>query len=239
MVEKESRGDKNYRNMILVFIASILLFFIVMSIIASPESLLEPLKGHPWNKSNINIHIDIIGIPVEEVDVYTYNALLAFRWWESKEGMRRLGYQVNFTQVYNPKDTNINIKWTEKLFDKDEILGHTYINTTVDHGDPTCDAYYPPFTQCNITIKLGLSDNEMQNTIKHEIGHAFGIKHSFNLKDFIVFWFFSNNLNSPTDIMFDLTVVYAAVIVFFGIFCITFGLIYPRLNRNKRNQEKR
>ncbi|MBU4222226.1 MAG: matrixin family metalloprotease [Euryarchaeota archaeon] len=219
MAEKESRGDKNNKIIILVFIATIPLIFIMMSIIASPESLIEPLKGHPWNKSNLNIYIDIIGIPVEEVDVYTYNALLAFRGWESKEGMRRLGYQVNFTQVYNQKDANINIKWTEILYNDDNIQGHTYINTSPTailgfqlkkgvSGDQSCDAINPPFTLCNITIKLGLSNIEMQKVIRHEIGHAFGLEESFTGKDFIVYWSFSND----PDIMFIPALAYLPII---------------------------
>lgn len=249
MFEKELIKDNNYRIkiIILMLIISILITFIVMSIIASPKYLLNPLKERPWNESNLKIFIDTTGVPDNETQIYYYNALFAFRWWESNEGKERLGYQVNFMQVHNQEDANIIIKWTDKLYNNDEILGHTYINTSPsdilgfqltkgESGDQSCDANNPPFTLCKITIKLGLSDIEMQRVISHEIGHAFGLQHSFNTNDFIVFWLFSNYVNSPTDIMFDTTVVVSTIIfyliVVIVIFYIIFCLIYPRLNKN-------
>lgn len=63
-------------------------------------------------------------------------------------------------------------------------------------------------TRCNISIKRGIGDAEMQKVIKHEIGHAFILTHSFNETDFKVRTKFGiNYLNSPSDIMFDDSVV--------------------------------
>lgn len=213
--------------------------FAIMAIKVPSHAFME----QPWNKSNLKVYIDTTQVPADVKDIYTYNGLIAFRWWEH-EGKNRLGgYQVNFTEVNAPSDANIIINWTEKLYNKENILGHTYINTTNQLGDPTCDTYHPPFTRCNITIKLNLDDATMQRVIEHEIGHTFTFQHSFNARDYIVSWFGQNYLNSPSDIMFDGTLIdlttslYILLLIFLlGVEMILLGYFMIKIYNRKRKK---
>lgn len=172
----------------------------IMSEKYPPKAILE----QPWNQSNLTFFIDDSGVPIEDIQIYLCNSLISFKWWEG-EGSKRLGYQVNFNRVYNPNISNITINWKLNNYTTNEnVHGHTYINTTNHSGDRTCDTYNPPFTRCNISIKLGLDDAQMQKVIKHEIGHAFTLKHFFNSSDYNVrIGYGINYLTNPSDIMFD------------------------------------
>lgn len=191
-----------------IFIASL----IVAIVVSEPITLKKMSEKYPprvvlkqpWNQSNLTFHIDTSGVPTEDIQIYTIDALIGFKWWE-REGSKRLGYQVNFTRVDDPERSNISINWWLKNYSiKENVLGHIYINTTNHAGDLTCDTYNPPFTRCNISVKLRLDDAQMQKVIKHEIGHAFTLEHSFNSSDYNVrIEHGIDYLTNPSDIMFD------------------------------------
>lgn len=189
---------------IAIVLISLLLALILTSELSSHVWPKSAVLEHPWNQSNLAFYIDNGSVSPNEIPVYTHNARIGFRWWE-REGEQYLGYGVNFSEVIDPLNANIIINWRIENYTPDkDTLGHTFINTTNQRGDLTCDTYNPPFIQCNISIKQGLDDSKMQEVIKHEIGHTFSLKHSYNTNDFLVrILFDSNYLNTPMDIMID------------------------------------
>jgi len=178
---------------------------------------------HPWNQNNLKVYINDTNLPEKGRQSYIYDAKLALKWWESG-GNQRLSYGVNFTVVNSSSEANITINWAEKIYEG-EREGTTDINNSGNRGSHTCDTLNPPFTKCNISLTLGFSDIKTQRIIMHELGHALGLTHSFNTKDYFAAMLGENYINDPSDIMFDGTIVNAInewwwiffVIIFFTI----------------------
>jgi len=66
-------------------------------------------------------------------------------------------------------------------------LGYTHINSSGRPnplGRNVCDTYNPPYSRCIIEIRTNLSYKENLHTVKHELGHALGLNHKFNVMDY-------------------------------------------------------
>lgn len=236
---------KSYFISLFVTISIILILLFCSLIITSeissqycwPRS--NDILEQPWNQSNLTFYIDSNRVADNDILINAYNTRISFRWWE-RDGGQYLGYQVNFTEVDEPVNANIIINWNiENYTTNNKTLGHTFINTTNQLGDSTCDTFNPPFTQCNISIKQGLNDAKMQHVITHEIGHAFSLKHSYNENDFLVRLLFGPNyLNTPEDIMIDDDVfakAYFLLLSLLSAFLFTVSIIFIKTKIANKN----
>lgn len=209
---------------VVAFIASLTFVYFFMYISAPSSKWLE----HPWNQNNLNVYINDTNLPEKNRQNYVYDAILALRWWESG-GNQRLSYAVNFTVVNSSSEANITINWAEKVYEGVRE-GTTDVNIPGRRGSPTCDTFNPPFTRCNITLALSFSDLKTQRLIRHELGHALGLPHTFNTNDYFAAMLSENYINDPSDIMFDGTIVNTINILWL----IFFAIIYLWLKSRKK-----
>lgn len=194
-----------------------LLFAFLISLFLSSYILMAPSKWieHPWDRTNLNVYINYTNLLEKDKQSDIYDALLALEWWGAG-GNQRLSYGVNFTVINNSRDANITINWVKKI--KGGFDGITDVNTSSYQGSPTCNIYNPPFTMCNISLVKGFDDLKTQNIIRHELGHALGFKHAFNIKDYFAAYLGENYIRNPTEIMFDEKVIDATNLLVFVIF---------------------
>lgn len=189
-----------------------------------------PLES-PWGENtNLSVFANLENVSIKDREYYVYHVLLAMKWWENDRS-HNLSYSVNFTMTNKPDNSNIIVKWSEIIYDDKDVGGTTHINSSgLPHPDPLgvniCDTYNPPFKKCIIEIRKNLTYDENFYVIKHEMGHALGLKHSFNESDFFILFlgFNSNYLLSRSEIMFDIKDVYLRVMGYM------YGIIWKESN---------
>lgn len=221
---------KSCIDIVFLFLIAILASFIISSILMPPSTWVD----YPWNQSNLSVYVNDTNLLDKDRQSYVYDALLALKWWEAG-GNHRLSYGINFAIINNSSDANITINWVEKIGDRFSD-GITDVNTSGYKGAPSCDIFNPPFTRCNILIVKGFDDMKTQKIIKHELGHALGLAHAFNLKDYFVAYFGENYIHNPAEIMFDKTVFDAtnSTVLLSFILLFLFSILVRIIQRLKR-----
>lgn len=224
---------KSCIGIVFLFLIAILASFVISSILMPPSTWVD----HPWNQSNLSVYINDTNLLEKDKQSYIYDALLALKWWEAG-GNHRLSYGINFAMINNSRDANITINWVEKI-GGGYSDGITDVNTSGYKGTTSCDTFNPPFTRCNISLVKGFDDMKTQKIIKHELGHALGLAHAFNLRDYFVAYFGENYIHNPAEIMFDKTVFDATNLMIFWIFIILvlisiFASVIQRLSKKIR-----
>ena len=181
----------------------IILFFVLLEplfviyIIENDYELKNPLKVnigdtnktliYPWGTSpSISVFLNLDNISAENRYIHTQSALDSMNWWE-KDKAHNLSYPVKFKLVDNYEDANIILFWVNTVSSNSTDKGYTHINSTGYQnslGKKLCDTYNPPYSQCIIEIRTNLSQGDNLHIVKHELGHALGLHHKFNIMDY-------------------------------------------------------
>jgi len=166
---------------------------------------------YPWGTApNISIFLDIDNISIEDRNNYIQIALYSMDWWE-KDTTHNLSYPVKFKLVNNSENANIILSWVNTVSSNPTDRGYTHINSSGKQdslGKNLCDTYNPPYSRCVIEIRTNLSYVENLHIVKHELGHALGLKHRFNIMDFYKTGFEKHLCYDfeDSEIMFDFSI---------------------------------
>lgn len=268
-MELKEKGLTEKNVIILIFVVFVLIAFTILVtpyivtniVINKPENTAlnkvsigdsnTPLD-YPWgNNPNLTVFTNLDNISKEDRKYHNYTILLSMKWWE-EDNSHKLSYGINFSMVNHSKDANIIIIWANSVSTNPTDRGYAHINSTGRNdswGYNTCDTYNSPFSQCNIEIKVDMSDEEKLFVTKHELGHVLGFEHSLNKSDFMVRkdGFSTHYLLSPSEIMYDDSIyidviniinglrIWAEVVIFLSLFVpyLIIHYIFTRIHFSK------